>query len=751
MDNNTTNIKMIAERIKNLREIFGLSAKEVAKKTGVTHEQYETYEKGSAEFTFSFLQKLSKLYSVDIVEIVSGGSPKLTSFQVTRAGEGKELKREGFSYLHKASMFKNKIAEPFLMLAPYDGGNITTLSSHNDDEFNFVLKGSLKFKINDFEMVLYQGDSVYYDGLLPHGMAAFGGENCEFLSVVIKKGLKNSEEIATDEKFDARERDKSLIYNKFVTTEDDENGALVKIDFHPQSNFNFAYDVVDEVAKKTPDKPAMIWVGADKQDKIFTFSDMARLSNKCANFFVSQGIKRGDKVMLVLKSYHQFWPAILALHKLGAVAIPATHLLTKKDYIYRFEAAGVNHVVITSDDFTPTECSEAIKEYGKINAKIIVGKSFNGFVDFDSGLQAAPEAFERVQTDINDVVLMYFTSGTTGYPKITAHCHKYALGHILTAKYWHDVRANGVHYTVADMGWAKSAWGKLYGQWLCEGCIFTYNFEKFVPSDILEMFAKYKITSFCAPPTMYRFFIKEDLSKFDLSSLKHATIAGEALNPEVYEQFKKATGLHLMEGYGQTEMTLCVANLKGSKPKPGSMGKPVPTYDIDLVDADGNSVKVGEMGEIVVRTDKYIPYGMFLGYYNDPKCTSAAWSKGIYHTGDVAWRDEDGYIWYEGRTDDVIKSSGYRIGPFEVESVIMEIPYILECAVIGVPDPDGDRGQLVKAVVVLKGKEPTDELKKEIQNYVKAHTAPYKYPRIVEFRDNLPKTISGKIMRKDLR
>jgi len=392
-----------------------------------------------------------------------------------------------------------------------------------------------------------------------------------------------------------------------------------------------------------------------------------------------------------------------------------------------------------------------VEESPTLKHRIMCNGVQEGWHDFDSEYEIFSSKFERTADTAqgNDPLLMFFTSGTTGYPKIAAHSHKYPLGHFITAKYWHCVDPDGIHFTISDTGWGKALWGKIYGQWLNEAAVFTYDFDRFNANDILPMFAKYGITTFCAPPTMYRFMIKEDLSRFDLSSIKHATIAGEALNPEVFYQFKKATGLSLMEGFGQTETTLTIANFIGMRPKPGSMGKPSPQFDVDLIDREGNPVGVGETGEIVVRTDKKTPVGLFLGYYMDEDKTKDAWHDGMYHTGDTAWRDEDGHFWYVGRVDDLIKSSGYRIGPFEIESVIMELPYVLECGVSAAPDEI--RGQVVKASIVLtKGTEPTDELKKEIQNYVKKRTAPYKYPRIVVFRDELPKTISGKIQRNKL-
>ncbi|MDR0751418.1 MAG: AMP-binding protein [Christensenellaceae bacterium] len=753
-----SDIKSIASRVKYLREVFNLSYEEVARATNTTKELYISAENGEVDFTFSFLQKLSKYYSVDLAEIIAGDMPTLSGFQVVRNGEGMPYERRtGFKYLHLAPLFKNKLTEPFTVTAEFDASAINKsipLSSHNDDEFDYILEGSLKFKINNYETILGPGDSVYYDARLPHGMISYNGD-CKFLALVIKRSA-DSGELEVPERVEIGEissfKERDAIYNSFVTTILNDAGEITKLDFHPPKNFNFAYDVVDAIAAKNPNKPAMLWVSNEKTEKLFTFSEMKRLSDKCANFFLSLGIQKGDKVMLTLKRYYQFWPAILALHKIGAIAIPATHLLTKKDFEYRFNTASITAAVITTDGSTIEECEAALPASPTLKIKISSGPNKrNGWYDFDEGVENASECLNRIENDIDDTMIMYFTSGTTGYPKITVHTYKYPLGHFSTAKFWHRVDPDGLHFTISDTGWAKSVWGKLYGQWLCEACIFTYNFERFNAADILAMFEKYNITTFCAPPTMYRFFIKENLSNYNLSSIKNATIAGEALNPEVYEQFYKATGLKLREGFGQTETTLTIFNQFESEPKPGSMGKPFTAqYDIVLLNPEGLPVNTGETGEIAIRTDKGVPYGMFNGYHQNPDETFDAWHDGVYHTGDLAWRDEDGYIWYVGRVDDVIKSSGYRIGPFEVESVIIELPYVLECAVTGVPDPT--RGQIIKATIVLtNGTTPSDDLKKEIQNYVKDHTAPYKYPRVVEFVDSLPKTISGKIMRKELR
>ncbi|HHZ05777.1 MAG TPA: AMP-binding protein [Clostridiales bacterium] len=528
------------------------------------------------------------------------------------------------------------------------------------------------------------------------------------------------------------------------------DGQLV--DFEPvyQTNFNFAYDVMDVIANKEPDRRAMLWCDDKGHERTFSFKDFERLSNQAANMFTDMGIKRGDTVVLVLKRHYQFWIAVLGLHKIGAVAIPATNLLTKKDFVYRFNAAHVKGIICTTDGETLAHAEASIPECPTVTVKMSVKGAVDGWSDFDALLPKYSTKLERVETRATDAMLLYFTSGTTGMPKMVWHDHTYPLGHIVTAKYWHNVVPDGLHLTISDSGWMKCMWGKLYGQWFMEAGIFVCDFDKFTPAQLLPLFAKYKITTFCAPPTMYRFFIKEDLNKYDLSSITYATTAGEPLNPEVYSQFLKSTGLKLMEGFGQTETTLTLFNPIGTTPKPGSMGIPSPAYHMDIIDHAGKRVAPGTVGEIVLRTDKGKPCGMFDGYYENPELTKTVWCDDIYHTGDTAWYDEDGYFWYVGRTDDIIKSSGYRIGPFEIESVIMEHPCCLECAITGTPDPI--RGQVVKATIVLaKGYEPSDELKKEIQTYVKKQTAPYKYPRVVEFVDELPKTISGKIRRTEIR
>jgi len=582
-------------------------------------------------------------------------------------------------------------------------------------------------------------------------LTALGGNDCKIYAFVVKTTPESTKAGEVEFEPTIIRPDEATVAHKFIKTKTDENGVLEEIKFKNENHFNFAFDCVDKIASKTPDKLAMMWVGNDKSEHRFTFGDMRKYSNMTANYFESLGIKKGDRVMLILKRHYQFWFSILALHKIGAIAIPSTNQLVEHDLSYRFKAAGVSAIVCTSDGDVSQQVDLASKEFPELK-KISVGEKKAGWSDFNSEMALCSDIYNRNEHTAcgDDPMLMFFTSGTTGYPKIATHSYKYALGHYITAKYWHNVNPDGLHFTISDTGWGKALWGKLYGQWLCEAAVFTYDFDRFVSDDILPMFKKYNITTFCAPPTMYRFFIKEDLSKYDLSSIEYATTAGEALNPEVYNQFHKATGLKIMEGFGQTETTLSIANLVGTTPKIGSMGKPTPLYDVVLINSEGKECKNGETGEICIRTGKKVPCGLFLGYYLNEEKTKEAWYDGYYHTGDQATRDEEGYLWFVGRIDDVIKSSGYRIGPFEIESVIMELPYVLECAITGTPDPV--RGQVVKATIVLtKDVEGSEELKKEIQNYVKTHTAPYKYPRIVEFVSDLPKTISGKIRRVEIR
>lgn len=536
----------------------------------------------------------------------------------------------------------------------------------------------------------------------------------------------------------------------FTSQEDFKKNFKIEV----PENFNFGYDVVDAWAAEAPDKEAILWTN-DKGECIhFSYADLKKYTDQTASYFQSLGIGRGDKVMLILKRRYEFWYSIIALHKLGAVVIPATHLLTKKDIVYRCNAATIKMIVAAGEDVITNHIIDAMPDSPSVEKLVSVGPHIpEGFEDFHKGIDnAAPFVRPELANTNDDISLMYFTSGTTGEPKMVAHDFTYPLGHIVTGSFWHNLHKDSLHLTIADTGWGKAVWGKLYGQMIAGATVFVYDHEKFTPADILQKIHDYKITSLCAPPTIYRFLIREDLTKYDLSSLEYCTTAGEALNYSVYETFLKITGIRLMEGFGQTETTLTLATFPWMEPKPGSMGVPNPQYDIDLIKSDGRKAEDGEQGQIVVRTDKGKPLGLFKEYYRAPELTREAWHDGVYYTGDVAWRDEDGYYWFVGRADDVIKSSGYRIGPFEVESALMTHPAVVECAITGVPDEI--RGQVVKATIIL-AKDYKDKageaLIKELQDHVKKVTAPYKYPRVVEFVDELPKTISGKIRRVEIR
>ncbi len=524
--------------------------------------------------------------------------------------------------------------------------------------------------------------------------------------------------------------------------------------------FNFAYDVMDEWAKELPERLALLWTSERGEEIRFTFKDLKEQTDQVAAYYQSLGIGHDDKVMLILKRHYQWWLSMLALCKLGAVAIPATHMLTKHDLVYRNRRASVKAIICVNDDYVTTQIRAAMPESPTVKTLVAVNSLAlsdhpvpDGFHDWNKEWRQAPPFRRPEHANSNeDTMLMYFTSGTSGEPKMVAHDHLYALGHLTTGVYWHNLNADSIHLTVADTGWGKAVWGKLYGQWFAGATVFVYDHEKFTAEKILRQIEKYHITSFCAPPTIYRFMIQENFANYDLSSLKYCTTAGEALEPAVYQKFYERTGIKLMEGFGQTETTMTLGTFPWNEPRPGSMGKPNPQYDVHLLKSDGTECEDGEKGELCIRVGDRKPIGLFKYYYRDEAKTKDVWHDGYYHTGDLAWRDQDGYYWFVGRADDVIKSSGYRIGPFEVESVLMQHPAVVECAITGVPDPV--RGMVVKATVILADEYKTragEELVKELQKFVKHETAPYKYPRVVEFVDELPKTISGKIRRVEIR
>ncbi len=749
----------MAARIRELREIENISPEEMAIKTDVSVEEYLACENGKSDLNFAFIYRCASALHVNVTDIIEGRSPTLNSFTVTRSGAGQEIANaHGMTYYNLAYSFQNRIAEPLYVKFPFDEEAThreIELTTHAGQECDLVLEGNLLVQIGNHREILGPGDSIYYDSGIPHGMVAVNGKDCVFYAIVLNPTGEPIPELTAQKAISGSRKEyrdeKDRIYHKYIDVTEDENGTPLSIRFKNTEKFNFAFDLIDELGKKEPDKLAMVHVSNDLTERRFTFRDIKRASAQCANYFKALGIKKGDRVMLILKRHYQFWFAMLGLNKLGAIAIPAPCQLLEHDLDYRFGSAGVRGIICTADGEVSNHVDAAAAKHPGLEFKLIVNGTKEGWRSFDEEYPLYSSHFDRSEDSPcgDDLLLMFFTSGTSGYPKIAAHNHKYPLGHFHTAKYWHTVEPNGLHFTISDTGWAKSMWGKLYGQWLCEAGIFVYDFDRFDASKILPMFSKYQITTFCAPPTMLRMMIKEDISQYDLSSVRHMTTAGEALNPEVYRQFEKATGLQILEGFGQSESTMIIGNMVGASHKIGSMGKPAPIYDVHLLDSEGKEVRDGEPGEICVNVKDGAPCGLFTEYYRDQEKTREVWYDGYYHTGDLAWRDEDGFLWYVGRADDVIKSSGYRIGPFEIESVIMELPYVLECGVSAAPDEV--RGQIVKASIVLtKGTEPSEELKKEIQNYVKEHTAPYKYPRLVVFRDELPKTVSGKIQRNKL-
>ncbi len=750
---------MIGMRVRELRTQREYTPEFMAGILGIPIEEYLSYENGAKQAPFFIYYNIAEHFGIDVASVISGEAPNLALYTVTRKGDGYPLVRNPeFSYLHQAIRMKDRTGEPFIVTAPCRGEDEPFhYSEHNGQEFVLILSGSLKVAIRSRVEILNEGDTMYLEGLEPHAMVAVGGKPCRFLSIVMHR----EHEAARPDRFAIEQKtaavpapeERELLYREYMTEEWNPDGTLKSVKFHIPDHFNFAFDVLNRLAVKSPDKVAMRWVSNEKVCRDFTFRDISENSMRCANMLYSLGVRKGDTVMLILKRHYQFWFVLNALHMIGAVAVPTPCQMTAHDLEYRFKKAGVKFVICSADGHITDEVDAAVGD-SSVQLKLSVNGEKPGWLDFDALYPNFPAHFERpADLRTSDPMLVFFSSGTTGYPKMVEHDYSYPLGHIMTARHWHKVNPEGLHFSVADTGWGKALWGKIYGQWLCEAGVFTYDFDRFHAGDMLPMFKQYGITTFCAPPTIFRFLVKEDLSGVDFSTLEHVTTAGEAMPAEVSEAFCRASGHLPYEGFGQTESTMLIGTLADMKPRPGSMGRANPEYEIALLDPEGNPVADGETGEICVKAapggDGH-PCGLFRGYLKNPEDTGKAWHDGYYHTGDQAWRDEDGYFWYEGRADDIIKTSGYRVGPFEVESVIMELPYILECAVTGAPDPI--RGKVVKATVVLvRGKEPSDALKKEIQDYVKSHTAPYKYPRLIEFVDELPKTVNGKIRRAAIR
>ena len=757
MDISSANSKLrnaeVATRIREMRLVVGYTEAQMAALTALSEEQYQSYESGAEDLPFPFIYNCSRVFNMELTELLEGNNARLSSFSVTRRGKGQLTAREaGIEISNMAPLFRKKVAEPYWVTYEWDEAlqnKPIHTTVHNGQEFDLVVSGTLKVKVGDHVTILEEGDSIYLDSSAPHGMIAIGGRDCTFCSVILPGEKTEYDESEVAHTLAPDKLTEPLAIEKFISVDTDTSGVPVNIDFTGADRYNFAFDTIDSIAKATPGKLAMIYVGDDFSEKRITFRQLERASNRCANYFTSIGIKKGDHVMLILKRHYQFWYAILGLHKIGAVAIPATCQLKEHDLDFRFRCGGVSAILCTADGDIASEVDAALKSYGGMRTKIMVHGRKEGWRSFEDEFKMYSTEYDRAKSGAggDDPMLMLFTSGTSGYPRLVTHSYKYALGHYMTARYWHGVDPDGLHFTISETGWGKSLWGKLYGQWMCEGAILVYDFDRFNAKQVLRLISKYKVTSLCAPPTMYRMLLKEDFALYDLSSLKEATTAGEALNSEAYDRFEKETGLKIRQGFGQTETSLCIATLRGMTNKEGSMGKPVAGYDIELMNHDGGFCSSGESGEIVIRISGGRPCGLSRGYYNDEEENSEKFRDGWYHTGDAAWKDEDGYYRYIGRVDDVIKSSGYRIGPFEIEDIILKLPYVLECGVSAESDPT--RGQVVKASIVLSaGVQASEDLKKQIQDYVKSQTAPYKYPRIIVFRDSLPKTISGKVIRR---
>ena len=748
-------IAEVAARIREMRSVMGLSVSETARLTGFSEQDFLKYESGEVDLPFTFIYNCAKVFKLELTELLEGNNARLSSFTVTRKGKGQlTSKEDGIELRDLAPLFRDKLSVPLWVTYKYSE-ELQNLpihtTAHPGQEFDYIVSGSLKVRVGDHCTVLEEGDSIYYDSSTPHGMIAVGGCDCVFIAIILHGENTGYDESRATASLVPDKLTESLAIEDFVSCETSPSGVPGSLSFNNIDSYNFAFDTIDRIADAHPDKLAMIYVGDDLSEKKITFRQLKRASNRCANYFTSLGIKKGDHVMLVLKRHYQFWYAILGLHKIGAVAIPAMCQLKEHDLDFRFRSGNISAIICTADGDVASEAEAAMKNYDGITAKILVHGRREGWRSFEDEFKMYSTEYDRRKSNAggDDPMLMIFTSGTTGYPRLVSHSYKYALGHYMTARYWHGVDPDGIHFTISETGWAKALWGKLYGQWMCEGCILSYDFNRFKAENVLRLMAKYRVTSFCAPPTMYRMLLAEDMGAYDLSALKEATTAGEALNTEAYNRFLKETGIKIRQGFGQTETALCIATLRGMKNKEGSMGKPVPGFNIDLMNHEGNICASGESGEIVISTGSGLPCGLTTGYYNDESENAEKFHDGWYHTGDAAWKDEDGYYRYIGRVDDVIKSSGYRIGPFEIEDVILKLPYVLECGVSAAPDET--RGQVVKASIVLApGVEGTDELKKEIQDFVKKNTAPYKYPRIIVFRDSLPKTSSGKVIRNQL-
>ncbi|MDD5832194.1 MAG: AMP-binding protein [Clostridiales bacterium] len=747
----------IRRRIRDLRHIHNFTKEYMAGILSISAEDYSAFENGEHELNYAFLYTCSQVFNVDINELIEGAVPNLSSYSVNRGGDtGTVSRANGMTVHNLASKFRNRMVEPLIVTVEYDPEKENLpieVSSHIGQEFDYILSGSLKIRIGEHTEVLNAGDTIFYDSSAPHGMIASGGKDCVFLAAMVSPEDIDFSKARTQVPVltATRETGRRRVWEDFVSPKESGSGVLESIFFKNSDRFNFAFDIVDRIADTEPDKTALVHLDEGLTERRFTFKDIKKKSGRAANYLASLGIKKGDRVMLVLRRSYHFWIIITALQKIGAVAVPVIDQLLEKDYLYRFRAAGISAVIACGDSFITGQIDSAASRYGRSLIKIAAGSAPDGWYDFDTEYDRMSARFLRSRDSAcgSDPLMMIFQSYSDGMPKATCFDCRYPLAHFVTGYYWNCNEPDTLSFCLSDTAWAKALWGKLFGPWICESGVFAYDFRKIKPSDLLKLIERYRIASFTAPGSMFRALLHEDLKSFDLSSLKHVCSVGDNLSAEVFNHFRKETGLSIMTGYGLTETSLLLGSFIGMTPKAGAVGKVNPIFDIRLLDTELNEVETGEPGEICISISQGMPIGLMTGYYNSPDSNAKVFAGGYFHTGDLAWKDEDGYFWPIGRVDDVIKCSGYRIGPYEVESVIMELPYVKECGVSAVPDEI--RGQVVKAsVVLIDDKEPSDDLKEEIQNYVKTHTAAYRYPRIVEFRSELPKTANGTVIRSKL-
>ena len=744
-------IKEVAERIARLREDLGISVEEMAANTDYSVEDYKAFEAGEKDFSFTFIYKCANAFHVEIADLMEGSSPELKGYTVTRKGEGDPIvRREGFVYNRLAAKFKNKTVEPFHVVIPYSEEALSKplhLASHAGQEMDIVLKGTLRMIVGSHTEILHEGDCIYYDSSMPHDEIALGGEDCEIYAFVMAPrgttGFSEYHEHVAEHHTTNVDKAGLLhpVAERFVVCETNEEGILSAVHFREKDRFNFAFDIVDAMAEKCPDKTAMIYVDVNKKERRFTFKDIKRYSCQTANYFKSLGIKRGDRVMLVLKRHYQFWFSIIALHRIGALVIPASNMLKKHDFEYRFNSAEVSAIVCTADGDVANEVDLAQANCPSLKTKVMVNGQREGWHDFNAELPAYSTHYDRREDSPcgTDPMLIFFSSGTSGNPKLVLHSYQYPLGHYVTARYWQNADPNGLHFTISDTGWGKALWGKLYGQWMCESAVFVYDFDRFHADDILPMFKKYHITSFCAPPTMYRFFIKEDLGRYDLSSLKYACIAGEALNPEVFYQFQRATGIKLMEGFGQTETTLSIANVVGMEPKPGSMGRPNPQYDVQVLLPDGTPAAVGETGEICIYGD-----GVSNGYTGDHDEENKAFvslSDGsrMYRSGDLGYILPDDNIAFLHRKDTQVMIYGKRVEVMEVESKLYQCSGVEQAIVRPFTDEEG-HSYMIAYIVPSR----TDLKVSQVRRELSENLTSFMIPEFIVKMPQIPLNSNGK-------